>query len=45
MDIKLRDISEQLQENILTYFDGYELPDNVLDDLCNIVHKTISERS
>jgi hypothetical protein len=45
MDTKLMEISEQLQENIQIYFDGYDMPDSMLVDLCDIVYKTIYEKS
>ena len=36
----MNSLTEQLQENILTYFDGYDIPQVVLDDLCQIIVDT-----
>jgi hypothetical protein len=40
---KMNSLSEQLQQNILTYLDGYDIPQVILDDLCEIVIKTTKE--
>ena len=39
----MNSLSEQLQQNILTYLDGYDIPQVILDDLCEIVIKTTKE--
>ncbi len=39
MDIKMDSLSEQLQANLLTYFDGF--PDRVLSELCQMVYDTV----
>ena len=39
----MNSLSEQLQQNILTYLDGYDIPQAILDDLCEIVIKTTKE--
>lgn len=39
----LDDLKEQLQEDILTYFDGLELPIACLDDLCYIIVDRVNE--
>jgi hypothetical protein len=39
----MNSLTEQLQQNILTYLDGYDIPQVVLDDLCQIVVDTTKE--
>ena len=39
----LEDLKEQIQEDILAYFDGLELPISCLDDLCYIVADRVNE--
>jgi hypothetical protein len=39
----MNSLSEQLQQNILTYFDGYDMPQVMLDNLCQIVVDTVKE--
>jgi len=36
-----RELSEQIQENLLVYLD--DMPPGVLYDVCDIVNKTINE--
>ena len=43
------ELKEQLQDNLLTYFDGLrtfeleEAPELVLDEMCKIIIKTVDE--
>lgn len=39
----LTELKEQLQEDILAYFDGLELPTVCLDDLCYIIVDRVTE--
>ena len=40
-----RELKEQMQENLLAYFDGLEdfYHDFILDGMCDVVTKTINE--
>lgn len=39
-----QELKEQLQENLLAYFDGYPpVQERILDGMCDIVIKTIDE--
>jgi hypothetical protein len=39
-----RELKEQLQENLLTYFDGLgEYHEFILDGMCEVIIKTIDE--
>jgi len=37
VSVRERGISEQIQEDICTYLDEYEIPQPCMDDLCQIV--------
>ena len=39
----LTDLREQLQEDLMTYFDGLEIPNPCLNDLCQIIVDRVTE--